>query len=294
MRKNVTTIVFFLFLSSFCQLLAQDQFFISGGYKIRYVTRGTGIPVILIHGMTQNIESCWMLPIEGGNLIERLSKNHQVIALDCRGHGKSDKPHDSAQYGMLMVKDVVNLLNYLHISKAHIVGFSMGAIIAGNFQLNYPDRVLSTVLSSALVDTKKENEEWGVQDAMKRTALDISNGRGLYSMIKWLELPQKNHPAMRDEQALGIGRFLMQNNDSVAIISVLKAFEQFDVNEKRLEGNKISTLVLMGTLDHSILAARRNIKHFKNARLKEISEKDHAGVLSSREYYNSVETFINQ
>jgi pimeloyl-ACP methyl ester carboxylesterase len=294
MRKNIVTILFFLFFSSSFQLFAQDQFFESNGVKIRYITKGSGVPVVLIHGMTQNIENCWAGPAEGGNLIERLSKNHQVIALDCRGHGKSDKPHDSTQYGILMVKDVVNLLDYLHINKAHIIGFSMGAIIAGNLQLNYPDRVLSTVLSSALIDTKKGNEESGVQYAMKSTALDIDNGRGMYSMIKWLDLPQDNHPAISDEQALGIGRFLIQNNDPVAIVSVLKAFDEFDVKEKQLEQNKIPTLVIVGTQDHSIIAARQHIQHFKSARLKEIPGKEHAGILDSKEYYNAVEEFINE
>lgn len=294
MRKIIVSIVsFVLFFSSF-QLLAQDQFLVSNGIKIRYIIKGSGVPVVLIHGMTQNIENCWNAPIKGGNLIERLSRNHMVIALDCRGHGKSDKPHDSAQYGKLMVKDVVNLLDYLHINKAHIIGFSMGAIIAGNLQLIYPDRVLSTVLSSALIDTKKGNEESGVQEAMKNTALDINNGRGMYSMIKWLDLPKDNHSAISDEQALGIGRFLMQGNDSVAIVSVLKAFGQFDVNKKQLERNNIPTLVIMGTQDHSIIAAREHIQQFQNARLKEVLGRDHAGILSSEEYYDLVEKFINQ
>lgn len=294
MRKNIVTIVCFLFLSSSCQLFAQVQFFESNGVKIRYITKGSGVPVVLIHGMTQNIESSWSVPIEGGNLIERLSKNHQVIALDCRGHGKSDKPHDSTQYGTRMVKDVLNLLDYLHIDKAHFIGFSMGAIIAGNLQLDYPDRVLSTVLSGALIATKKVNQQAGIQYAMKNTASDITAGRGMYSMIKWLDLPQDNKPAISDKQALDIGKFLIQGNDSVAIVSVLKAFDQFDVKEKQLKRNKIPTLVIIGTQDHSIIAARQHIRHFKNARLKEIAGKEHAGILSSKEYYNAVEEFINQ
>lgn len=293
MRKNILIIVCFI-LSSFCELFAQDQFFESNGVKIRYITKGSGVPVVLIHGMTQNIENCWAVPIEGGNLIESLSKNHQVIALDCRGHGKSDKPHDSAQYGTRMVKDVVNLLDYLHIDKAYFIGFSMGAIIAGNLQLDYPDRVLSTVLSGALVATKKVNQQSGVQYAMKTTASDITAGRGMYSMIKWLDLPQDNKTAISDKQALDIGKFLIQSNDSVAIVSVLKAFDQFDVKEKQLKRNKIPTLVIIGTQDHSIIAARQHMQHFKNARLKEIFGKEHAGILSSKEYYNAVEEFINQ
>ena len=294
MRKNISKIVCFLLLFISFKSFAQDQYSESNGVKIRYITKGSGTPVVLIHGMTMNIESCWSAPIEGGNLIERLSKNHLVVALDCRGHGKSDKPHDSSQYGQLMVRDVVNLLNHLNISKAHVVGFSMGSIIAGNLQLNYPDRVISTVLGGAMVATKKRNEEMGIVSAMKNTESDITNGKGMYSMIMWLDLPINNKPPISDQQALGIGRFLMQGNDSIAIISVLKAFDQFNVKEKKLKKNKIPTLIIIGTQDHSIIDARQNIKLFKNGRLKEISGKEHAGILSSKEYYNAVEEFINQ
>jgi pimeloyl-ACP methyl ester carboxylesterase len=170
----------------------------------------------------------------------------------------------------------------------------MGAIIAGNLQLDYPDRVLSTVLSGALIATKKVNQQAGIQYAMKNTASDITAGRGMYSMIKWLDLPQDNKPAISDKQALDIGKFLMQGNDSIAIVSVLKAFDQFDAKEKQLKRNKIPTLVIIGTQDHSIIAARQHIRHFENARLKEIAGKEHAGILSSKEYYNAVEEFINQ
>ena len=52
--------------------------------------------------------------------------------------------------------------------------------------------------------------------------------------------------------------------------------------------------MIIGTQDHSIIAARQNMQHFKNARLKEIFGKEHAGILSSKEYYNTVEEFINQ
>lgn len=292
MKKNILILICLL-LSTWCELVAQDQFFESNGVKIRYITKGSGDPVVLIHGMTQTIESCWYAVAEDINLIEKLSKNHQVIALDCRGHGKSEKPHDSAQYGKWMVKDVVNLLDYLHIDKAHFIGFSMGAIIAGNLQLTYPDRVLSTVLSGALVATKKENEQSGISNAMKNTVSDITAARGMYSMVKWLDLPQ-NKKTISDEQALAIGKYLLQDNDSLAIIAVLKAFNQFDVKEEQLKQNKIPTLVIIGTQDHSILAAKNQIQNFTNARLKEISGKDHAGILSTKEYYNAIEKFINE
>src|SRR5207302_6396416 len=69
----------------------------------------------------------------------------QVIALDCRGHGKSDKPHDPAQYGPEMAADVVRLLDHLKIEKAHLIGYSSGAFIAGKVAAIHHELVLSVV-----------------------------------------------------------------------------------------------------------------------------------------------------
>ena len=99
----------------------QDKFFDSNGVRIRYVEQGTGEPVVLIHGFGAKAEA-WV----NSKVFQQLRKNYRVIALDCRGHGKSNKPHNPKQYGKEMALDVVRLLDYLKIEKAHIVGGSMG------------------------------------------------------------------------------------------------------------------------------------------------------------------------
>jgi pimeloyl-ACP methyl ester carboxylesterase len=90
---------------------AEDRFFESNGVKIRYTVTGQGEPVVLIHGFTANIETQWALP----GVIKALAADYQVIALDNRGHGKSDKPHDAKKYGAEMVEDAVRLLDHLKI-----------------------------------------------------------------------------------------------------------------------------------------------------------------------------------
>ena len=66
-----------------------------------------------------------------------------MIALDCRGHGKSGRPDNPTAYGAEMGRDVVRLLDHLKIQRAHIVGFSMGAFIAGHLLTTDADRFLS-------------------------------------------------------------------------------------------------------------------------------------------------------
>jgi pimeloyl-ACP methyl ester carboxylesterase len=124
---------------------ADDQFFDSNGVKIRYTVEGQGEPVLLIHGFTASIEMQWGIP----GIIKALANDYQVIALDNRGHGKSGKPHDPKSYGMEMVEDAVRLLDHLKIKKAHVVGYSMGAMITNKLLTTYPDRVICATLGGA-------------------------------------------------------------------------------------------------------------------------------------------------
>jgi pimeloyl-ACP methyl ester carboxylesterase len=79
---NVVLALFVVYSAS-AQTPLEDRFFTSQGVRIRYVDVGRGEPVVLVHGFSSSLEANW------GNLgiIEKLSKDFRVIALDCRGHG---------------------------------------------------------------------------------------------------------------------------------------------------------------------------------------------------------------
>jgi pimeloyl-ACP methyl ester carboxylesterase len=114
----------------------------ANGVKVWYFTQGKGEPVVLLHGWLSNAGINWVLPGISG----QLARDYQVIALDVRGHGLSDKPTNEESYGPELVEDVVRILDQLKIKKAHVVGYSMGGIIAANFIVKHPDRVLSGTL----------------------------------------------------------------------------------------------------------------------------------------------------
>jgi pimeloyl-ACP methyl ester carboxylesterase len=118
------------------------QTFDSNGVKIAYYVQGKGEPVVLIHGWLSSAGINWSAP----GTAALLAKDFQVIALDVRGHGLSEKPTKEDAYGPELVEDVVRLLDHLKIKKAHVVGYSMGGVIAGNFIAKHPDRVLSGTL----------------------------------------------------------------------------------------------------------------------------------------------------
>src|SRR5258708_40043771 len=108
MKKRLLTAVF-LTLAFVSFLHAEDFFFDSDGVKIHYIVEGKGEPVILIHGFAASIAANWGAP----GIVKALAENYQVIALDNRGHGQSEKPHDSAAYGLKMTGDVLRLMDHL-------------------------------------------------------------------------------------------------------------------------------------------------------------------------------------
>lgn len=111
----------------------------SDGVKIHYLETGSGSPVVLVHGYTGTAEGNWF----ANGVADALAKNHRVVAIDCRGHGKSDKPHDPAKYGKQMVKDVIELMDHLKIDKAHVHGYSMGGFIVTQLLAMAPERFIT-------------------------------------------------------------------------------------------------------------------------------------------------------
>src|SRR6187399_2584434 len=117
---------------------AQDHYFDAGGVKIRYIDRGKGAPIVLLHGGTSSLDS-WVT----WGVVANLEKDFRVIAFDARGHGKSDKPREATAYGRQQALDVPRLLDHLNIKQAHIVGFSLGSSTVAQLLTLHPERFLT-------------------------------------------------------------------------------------------------------------------------------------------------------
>ncbi len=118
--------------------------FIKDGYTLSYEIHGEGAPVVLLHGLTVSFTGNYA----AWGWIEQLNKiGMQVIGLDFKGHGGSDKPTGLNAYGAkALVEDVIALLDHLNIKNTSFVGFSLGSIITLHLLHTYPYRCNASAL----------------------------------------------------------------------------------------------------------------------------------------------------
>ena len=106
-----------------------------------YIEKGTGFPLILLHG---NGEDCGYFVHQ----MEPFAKHFRVIAIDTRGHGQT--PRGEASFSIRQfAEDLLDFMNLHQIEKAHILGFSDGGNIAMFFALMHPERVEKLILNGA-------------------------------------------------------------------------------------------------------------------------------------------------
>lgn len=120
--------------------------FDSAGTLIAYddTAAGPGRPMLLVHGFSSNRKENWQR-LGWYGAFER--KHVRTVAMDCRGHGESAKPHDPQEYARgKMVTDVYALADYLNIERFHLMGYSMGARIALAAAIAAPGRVATLTL----------------------------------------------------------------------------------------------------------------------------------------------------
>jgi pimeloyl-ACP methyl ester carboxylesterase len=222
--------------------ILEDNFFDSNGVRIRFVAQGPGTPIVLIHGYTGNIERHWINP----GVFSKLATDFRVIALDCRGHGKSDKPVDPKRYGAEMSQDVVRLLDHLKIPRAHIVGYSMGAMIAGHVLTTNPDRfITATFVGYHPVHT------WTAADEREAeaSALDLESATPFRSLILGVSPP---NAAPSEDEIREASRRLAAANDTKALAAYNRGRGALAVTDAQLAAIHVPTLGIIGSGDPSV------------------------------------------
>lgn len=204
---------------------------------IHYNTKGSGYPIILLHGVFQDMDVF-------DPLIKKLSKNYQVISIDLRGHGLSDTPHDSRVDDY--ISDIQQLLNALFINSAYVIGLELGATIATGLTYKNPDLINGMVLINPTDDhsTFPDNRIYDRHADEIRTMSDEDKEKYLlrfrYKNIKQAKKFVKSHIPSNDLQT-------MEEE-----IAVKRSFKDFDIISL-LPDIETRTLVISGQYDGKIL-----------------------------------------
>jgi pimeloyl-ACP methyl ester carboxylesterase len=119
-------------------------YFDHGVVRLAFIDEGRGDPIVLVHGFASNKEVNW---VETGWVATLTGTGRRVIALDNRGHGQSTKLYHPDDYRTdRMAEDVGALLAHLALSRADLLGYSMGARVCAFLALRRPALVRSVIL----------------------------------------------------------------------------------------------------------------------------------------------------
>lgn len=173
------------------------------GISYNYEHFGQGEPLLLLHGFTGSMDT-WRF------FSDALPNKYHLIFVDIIGHGKTDCPTQPERYTMSeVVEDLVALLDLLHLSKAHVLGYSMGGRLALNFACQFPERVLSLMLESASPGLKSEEERRLRREHDRKLAESILE-EGITSFVdRWEtlalfasqdQLPEQKRKALRKQR----------------------------------------------------------------------------------------------
>lgn len=135
------------------------------GIRLAWERVGIGTPIVLVHGFASSRAQNWKAP---GWYQTLTDAGYQVVAMDCRGHGDSDKPHDDGSYGDKMVGDIATVMDAADLTRAAVMGYSMGGILTVGLLMTHGDRV-SRAIFGGIGETyfASKMHRRGIADALR-------------------------------------------------------------------------------------------------------------------------------
>lgn len=250
------------------------------GCRIHYEVTGRkdAPPVLMIQGLGAD---------KHGWDLQRFafSRRFRVIALDNRGAGRSDKPHGDYSIDE-MADDAVAVLDDLDVERAHVVGASMGGVIAQVIAVRHPERLRSLGLAC----TACRNQPWRVEllDSWARVAATRGLGRMAKEATRWMIGPRSFRrlvPVIGVLGPLGLGR---PTHAFEAQVGAILAAD--DSLRERLGEITVPAMVIVGNQD--ILTPRGDAEelaeHIPTAELVVISGAAHGLMIEHATTFNRI------
>jgi pimeloyl-ACP methyl ester carboxylesterase len=259
----------------------QDRFFDSAGMQIHYLEEGAGEPVILLHGFTSSAES-WLR----NGVFPELAKRYHVIALDCRGHGQSGKPHNPDQYGREMGRDVIRLLDARGIKRAHIVGYSLGAQIVAQLVVSSPERFRTATLGGA-------SGRWAwTADDEQLANLEATEMEQRMLRSQLLRVGSPNGPPLTEEQIRAESARRLAGLDTTALAALRRSMRETVVSREQVGAIKIPTLGIVGSDDPALKDFLNLQKLLPTLKLVIVDGASHVATPTRPEFMRSVLQFL--
>ena len=245
------------------------------GCSLHYETYGDGSPVLLVHGLGSSAQD-WEYQIPA------LAAHYQVIAVDVRGHGRSDKPHERYSIPGFSA-DIEALLEHLQLGPVHLVGLSMGGMIGFQLAVDQPQLLKSlTIVNSApqvkvksFDDFRQFAKRWLLARVFSMETIGKGLGRNLFPKPEQADL--RNKIAKRWAQ-----------NDKRAYLASFSAIVGWGVQEK-LSRIACPTLIVTADHDYTPVAQKQSYTRLiANAELIVIEDSRHATPLDQPEAFNRV------
>ena len=249
-------------------------YFVNDGLRLHYEVYGSGQPVILLHGGAVSFEHNYA----NFGWIKRLNASGmQVIGLDFRGHGKSDKPHNIDSYGTTkLASDVVALQEHLNLTCTALIAYSIGTAVALYLLHASPQR-------------------------FSRAAL-VATGDGLIGFPPYtfseviptiaLVLGRTEYPTDLPPQLATYWNIIQQTGaDHMALLAFSKSnFPPLSVEEAA--NIRVPTLVVSGTKDLVLGCGQRLAAALGQGQYFEVEEADHFSLSRKLKVQTAVASFI--
>jgi pimeloyl-ACP methyl ester carboxylesterase len=251
------------------------QAFING-VNICYNIDGSGEPLFLIQGLTGG-RNDWFFQMRA------FKKHYKVVTFDNRGAGSTDKRDESYDI-RTMADDTIGLMDHLKVDRAHILGMSLGSLIAQEIAINYPDRIMKLILVAAIVygEGMREITE-GMREALGlRENYSEEEARNVMNNIDFMEYFTKvtglsfNKKLVR-VMIIPLSKIHAKRIGREGLMGQLHAASTCDTLDK-IQTIKAPTLVLTGTEDKVVSPHSSEViaDRIPNAKLVTVEGGSHA------------------
>lgn len=245
-----------------------------GDIELHYERYGSGEPVLLLHGLGSST-------LDWEPQITAFSQQYQVVAVDFRGHGQSDKP--AGPYSIArFAADIANLISKLGLGPMHVVGISMGGMVAFQLAVDAPEHVRSLVIINSGPEFPSHTIKAKLVIQSRLLMLKFMGMRRLGTAIAKRLFPKPEHESLRH---MFVDRF--SSNDPRAYENSVRAIARFSVAD-RLDQIRCPVLVVSSDRDYTPVSAKQAyLPQLASAKLIVIRDAGHACTLDQPDQVNA-------